>query len=192
MDKEVIMNRKVFLAIMLFMALGMIGLLGQPASTQGPEGAVLTGVWSWHVVLPPAMFGPNAGMPSVVTFHNDGTVFWSDGLAFGGLPLAYGPYTYTPFYGVWERTGPHEFRLTFLPCASTGQMDYSPASCAYGRSSLLQMILTISPGRITWITLACPTPLTCPNPLTAPNASWVPWPTGPISFHAARISVVPY
>ncbi len=146
------MKRKVFLAAAFFLALGAIGLLGQPASTQGPNGAVLTGVWSWRCILPPAMFGPNAVMPSVVTFHNDGTVLWSDGLAFGGLPLAYSPYTYTPFYGEWERTGPHEFRLTCFVHALLQVRWSTRQHCARtSRSSLLQMILTISPGRITWI-----------------------------------------
>ena len=41
------MKRNVFLAAALFLALGMIGLVGQPASTQGPEGAGLAGGWSW-------------------------------------------------------------------------------------------------------------------------------------------------
>ena len=186
------MKRYALLASALFLALGMIGLLGQHVSTQGPEGAVLTGVWSWRCVLPPAMFGPNTVLPSVVTFQNDGTVLWSDGLAFGGLPLAYSPYTYTPFHGEWERTGPHEFRLTCF------------AMRFYRSDGVLTSIVRVR-SEFTFAddfdhiagtnhvdTLACPTPLTCPDPLLAPAASWVPWPTGPISFHAARISVVPY
>ena len=190
------MKRKVFLAGALFMALGMIGLLGQPASTQGPEGAVLTGVWYWQCVLPPAMFGPNAVVPSLYTFHNDGTVTASNSLAFGGLPLAYSPYTYTPFYGVWERTGPHEFTMTILSL----RFYRTPGDFAGILSGILRSRTTITfaddfdhlAGTEHVDSLACPTPLTCPDPLLAPAASWVPWPTGPISFHAARISVVPY
>ncbi|OGD18119.1 MAG: hypothetical protein A2W03_14705 [Candidatus Aminicenantes bacterium RBG_16_63_16] len=189
------MKRKVFLAAALFLVLGVMGLHGQQAATQGPEGAVLTGVWHWQNVMPPAMFGPNAVLPSLLTFHNDGTVMCSDSLAFGGLPLAYSPYTYTPFYGVWERTGPHEFIATWLSL----RFFRTPGDLAGNLAGIVRARAQFTfaddfdhiAGTIHLDGLACPTPLTCPDPM-APDALWVPFAMGELSFHAARISVVPY
>ena len=185
------MKRKVFLAAALFLAFGVMGLHGQQAATQGPEGAVLTGVWSWQCVLP--VFGPDAVMPSLVTFNKDGTVLWSDGLFFGGLPTVYGlSFTYTPYHGVWERTGPHQFRLTAY-ALRFNRSDGVIAGIARVRTNFtFADDFDHIAGTNHVDTLACPTPLTCPDPLTAPESSWVPWPINPISFHAARISVVPY
>ena len=189
------MKRKVLLAAALSLALGMIGMFSQPATAFGQEGAVMTGVWYWQNVMPPAMFGPNAVLPSLLTFHNDGTVMCSDALAFGGLPLGYNPYTYTPFYGAWERTGAHAFTATWLSLRffrTPG--DFAGILAGIVRS---RAVFTFAEdfdhiaGTMYLDVLACPTPLTCPDPL-ATDALWVPFAMGEISFHAARVSVVPY
>jgi len=185
------MKRKVFLAAALFLALGTIGLLSQQAVSQGPNGAVMTGVWYWQNVMPPTIFGPNAVLPSVLTFHNDGTVFCSDALAFGGLPVPYNLYTYTTFYGVWERTGSHAFTSTWLSL----RFDRATGNLAGIVRARAQFTFADDfdhiAGTIHLDGLVCPTPLTCPDPL-APGAVWVPFATGELSFHAARVSVLPY
>jgi hypothetical protein len=182
------MRRNVFLAAALLLALGTIGLLSQPAKAYGQEGAVMTGVWYWQNDVSPGI------LPSVLTFHNDGTVFCSDALAFGGVPTAMNPFNYTPFYGVWKRTGPHEYTATWL-------------SLPFDRATgLLAGIVRVRAkfafvgdfdhfeGTMTGEALFSDTtspffPLNCPDPL-APDAAWTPmW---NVSFHAARVSVVPY
>ena len=186
------MKRKFFLAAALFIALGMIGLLSHPATAFGQEGAVMTGVWSWQNTMPSAWFGPDAVLPSVLTFHNDGTTVCSDGIAFGGLPLAYNGFCYTPFQGVWERTGPHEFTATWLSLRfdrTTGVLDgFARARAKFKFSTdfdhiagtLYMDFLRSSAG-----------PLKVPDPL-APDAIWVPSALGELQIKAARVSVVPY
>ena len=190
------MKGKVFLAAALFLALGTIGIISLPATANGQEGAVMTGVWYWQNV-----FGSGV-LPSLLTFHNDGTVFCSDALAFGGIPQAYGgTYTYTPFYGVWERTGPHAYRATWLALRFYRA---DPATGITPATGLLAGIVRARAqftfaddfdhiaGTIYLDVLPCSNPLACPDPLSAPASSWVLMPSGVISFHAARVSGVPY
>jgi hypothetical protein len=182
------MNRKVFLAAALFIALGMIGLLGQPATTQGPEGAVMTGVWYWQNV-----FGPGV-LPSILTFHNDGTVLCSDALAFGGIPD--NPFTLTPLYGVWERTGPQEYTATWLclcfyrtaPLGMLAGIVRSRANFAFA-GDFDHIAGTMSVDLLLSDYTSDLFPLNCPDPL-APDAAWASWTT--LNFTAARVSVVPY
>lgn len=185
------MKRNVFLATALFLALGTIGLLGQPATVQGPEGAVLTGVWYWQNVL-------GAGvLPSLLTFHQDGTVSCSDALAFGGIPPTMNPYTLTPFYGVWERTGPHAYTATWLSVAFYRAAPLTGFLAGIVRSranfAFVDDFSHIAGTMFVEVLLSDKTsplfPLNCPDPL-APSAAWAPWTT--LSFHAARVSVVPY
>jgi hypothetical protein len=177
------MKRQVFFGGALLLALGMIGLLSFSATSSGQEGAVMTGVWYWQNVMADGV------LPSLLTFHNDGTVTCSDALAFGGIPATMNPFTLTPFYGVWERMGPLEYTATWL-------------SLAFSRGTGILSGIVRSRANFTFAAdfdhiagtmfvdlLVCPSFLTCPDPLE-PTAVWAPWTT--LSFHAARISVVPY
>jgi hypothetical protein len=196
------MRRKVLFAAALFLALGVIGLLGQqgrPVSSQDrgdQEGAVLTGVWYWQNNLD--MYFVGAVLPSILTFHEDGTVSCSDALAFGGTPTNMN--RYTPFYGVWERRGHHEFMATFL----TLRFDTTLGNILVGVGrSRVKFEFTSDfdhfAGTMHLDFLPCPAGpygfLMCPNPLLAKDTDWQPWSlTSPsdYSFKAARVSVVPY
>jgi hypothetical protein len=191
------MNRKVFLAGVLFLALGVIGLLGQQASTQGSDGATLAGSWYFETVLP-----NNMGLcPSVVIFHSDGTVSASGCVALGGLVTNH--YLYTPFQGVWERIGPHEFKATLY------SLRFDPA---LGASAGVPSLVVAVARKIDYFSfagdfdhfagtsymqvLSCPSPPTCPDPQTAPESAWTsfnpPTPSNPnvtiLGIYAARIT----
>jgi len=183
------MKGKAFLAAALFLALGVIGLPGQVASTQGPEGAVLTGTWYWETVM-----GPNLALPSVLVFHSDGTVVASGGIAFGGVPT--NPYRYTPFQGLWERMGPHEFRATLYSLRFDGASGLLVGVARKRTEFSFAGDFDRFVGTMRLDVLPCLTPATCPDPLSAPDTAWQPFnpPPAPAeaSIHAARISVVPY
>ena len=185
------MKRNVILAAAIFLALGVIGLLSQSGTAYGQEGAVLTGVWYWQNNVTGGI------LPSVLTFHNDGTVFCSDALAFGGLPVARNPFTYTPFYGVWQRTGPHAYTATWLsvPFYRADPLTGLVAGIVRVRANFAfaddfdHFSGTMIGEALFSDTTSASFPLNCPDPL-APDAQWAPmW---NVSFHAARVSVVPY
>jgi hypothetical protein len=185
------MKRKVLLAGGLFLALGVIWLLSQPAQpsfSQGPEGAVLTGTWYWETVM-----GPGLVLPFVLVFHNDGTCIASGGIAFGGTPT--NPYRYTPFQGVWERTDPHEFRATFYSLRFDGTTGLLVAVARKRVQFWFAGDFDHFAGTMRLDVLPCATPLTCPDPLLAADADWQPFnpPPAPSEapIHAARISCVP-
>jgi len=188
------MKRKVLLAGALFLVLGVIGLVSQQ-DRSGPQGAVLTGVWYWQNLMPSPPLPPGLILPSVLTFHNDGTVFCSDALAFGGI--SNNPNRYTPFYGVWERMGPNEFRATWLTLRFDG---LTGMLLGIGRSRAkfaFSSDFDNFEGTMHLDFLPCVggNPFMCPDPLLAQDSDWQPWSlTSPsdYSFKAARISVVPY
>jgi len=177
------MKRKVFLAGVLFLSLGVIGLLSQRASSQGPEGAVMTGVWYWQTIM-----GSGLALPSVLVFHSDGTVVASGGIAFGGTPT--NPYRYTPFQGVWERTGPHEFRATFLSLRFDGTTGLLVGVARKRTQFWFTEDFDHFAGTMHLEVLPCTTPLTCLDPL-APDANWQDWAVG-VPIKAVRVSCVPY
>jgi hypothetical protein len=181
---EVLMKRKVLLSGTLFLALGVIGLLGQQASTQGQEGAVLTGTWYWETVMP-----TGGVLPSVLVFHSDVTVVASGGIAFGGVPT--NPYRYTPFQGVWERMGPHEFRATFYSLRFDGASGLLVGVARKRTKFWFAGDFDHFVGTMLLDVLPCASPVTCPDPLSAPPALWQPF-TPVLSIHAARANVVPY
>jgi len=185
------MKRHVFLAVVLFLALAVIGLLSRPAAADGQEGAGLTGVWSWRNYLP--VFGPipaGSSLPSMVVFHQDGTGLCSDALAFGGFSL--NPNNYTPLYGVWERTGPHEFAVTFY-CLRFNGSTRELIGFARARANLAFSGDFDHVAGILYMDFLDSTagPLMVPDPLT-PGATWTPSAFGPLNFEAVRVSVVPY
>ncbi|OGD18637.1 MAG: hypothetical protein A2W03_08565 [Candidatus Aminicenantes bacterium RBG_16_63_16] len=189
MSEEDKMKRKALLAGALFLSFGVIGLLGQIASTQGPEGAVLTGTWYWETVMP-----TGGALPSVLVFHSDGTVVASGGIAFGGTPTNI--FRYTPFQGVWERIGPHEFRATFYSLRFDGASGLLVGVARKRTQFWFVGDFDHFAGTMRLDVLPCTSPVTCPDPLSAPVDAWQPFnpPPAPteVSIHAARISSVPY
>jgi hypothetical protein len=192
------MKRKVLFAGVLFLALGVIGLLSQKATSQdrdNREGAVLTGVWFWQNSLD--FFYPGASIPAFLAFHNDGTSTGAWGIAFGGLPTPYVTSTTNPIYGVWERTGPHEFRGTWWTMRfdrATGIL----AGIVRARANFaFAGDFDHFAGTVHMDFLPCTggNPLYCPNPLLAKDTDWVAWsPFFPADYNikAARMSSVPY
>jgi len=171
--------------------LGATGLISLSASSQGQEGAVLTGSWYFETVLP-----NNAGLcPSVMVFHSDGTVMASGCIALGGLPT--NPYRYTPFQGVWERTGPHEFKATFYSLRFDGT-----TALLVGVARKIDYIwfngdFDHFAGTSHMSVLSCPAPPMCPDPQSAPESAWRsfnPDPNNPnatvtiLGIYAERIS----
>ncbi len=200
------MKRKILFAGMFILVLAVTVLLSQQrqpafsqdqeASVQWGKGAVLTGSWFWQIDL--GFFVTGATLPSLVIFHNDGTGSCSDSVAFGGVP--WNAYRYIPFSGVWERTGPREFKATFL----TLRFDTTQGNMlvGIGRS---RATFKFTPdfdhiaGTMHMDFLPCPAGpysfLMCPNPLLAQESDWKQWSaTMPsnFSFTGTRVSNVPY
>lgn len=182
------MKRKLTLAGTLFLASGMILLLSQPVYAQESGGAILTGVWYWENMLPAAMFGAGAHLPSILIFHNDGTAFCSDALAFGGA--SFNPCTYTPFYGKWERIGPHGFTVTCLSLRfKEGTLiGFARAVTEFAFSGDFDHIE--GELRMEFLDSAAG-PLMVPDPLD-PAAVWTPSAMPPLKIKAGRVGVVPY
>ena len=109
-------------------------------------------------------------IPTLVTYHVDGTITGSDGTMFGAVPTA--TIRVSPLHGVWERTGFQSIGGTSLYLvfnASGGLM-------AVGRArSSLQFADDFESfqGKLFVETLPCNAgpPLSCPDPLD-PAANW--------------------
>jgi hypothetical protein len=203
---EGIMKRKVLFVGMFILVLAVTMLLSQQrqpafsqdqeASVQWGKGAVLTGFWHWQINMD--LFFPGAVLPSLVTFHNDGTGGCSDSVAFGGTPT--NVYRYTPFQGVWERIGPHKFALTFMALRFDTTKNNVLVGIARSRATIsFSTDFDHLEGTMHMDFLPCPDNpygfLMCPNPLLAAEGDWQPWNPGmPSDFNikAARVSNVPY
>ena len=124
------------------------------------------GTWVWRTHTP-----SGAALPTLVTYHQDGTIAGSDFSMFGGTVSNLARRA-TPLNGVWERTGPRTIGGTCLYLvfdASTNLL------IGFGRA---RSALEFTPGdfdqfegRMFVDFLACPTPSTCPDPLDQ-SAAW--------------------
>ena len=132
-------------------------------------------------------------IPTLVTYHVDGTITGSDGTMFGAMPTA--TIRLTPFHGVWERTGFQSIGGTsfYLVFNATGGLS------ALGRvRSSLQFADDFESfqGKMFVEMLPCTQglPVTCPDPLD-PAAKWVvATPTQPkdgFPVTAVRVARVP-
>ena len=132
-------------------------------------------------------------IPTVVTYHVDGTITGSDGTMFGVTPSA--TTRLTPFHGVWERTGFQSIGGTsfYLVFSATGGL------IAVGRvRSSLQFADDFESfqGKMFVEMLPCTQgpPVGCPDPLD-PAAKWVlATPTQPkdgFPVSAVRVARVP-
>ena len=164
------------IAVALLLA-GSVSPLAAPG-----EGANITGTW-WLV----GQYGPGMTLPTLVTYHADGTSAASDSIMFGGIPGF--PFKITPLHGVWKRTGPGQFGVTSL------MLGFDPATnmlVAIGRARAdirFDGDFDHLAGMLYGELLFCPTPFSCPNP-TDPAAPWITT-TPPVPFTAIRVRRVP-
>ncbi len=152
--------------ILLTVAVLLVGGLTAPVAS-GRFPATLVGTWYLASGL-----GAGATLPSLVTYHRDGTLGYTDALMFGGVPQL--PMKVSPFLGVWRATGPRRFGGTGLGLL------FDPATnmmvgFVRSRSSLR---FDVNPGRVVgniYIeTTMCPSQFTCPDP-TDPAVVWTPY-----------------
>lgn len=130
------------------------------------------GTWVWQTTYPSGNV-----IPTMVTYHIDGTITASDGTMFRVQPSA--TTRATPMQGVWERTSWQSLGGTslYLTFNATGGLT------AWGRArSSLQFADDFDhfQAKMFVETLPCASgpPVTCPNPQDA-AAKWVPVPNLP-------------
>jgi hypothetical protein len=144
----------------------------------------VAGTWVFVTAM-----GPGMTLPGMATFHEDGTVVYTDATMFGASPI---PFKVAPFQGVWQMTGKNRFGGT-----SIGLL-FDPATgmvVGFGRArSALRF--DGSPSRVVgtlYLEMAsCPTPVTCPDP-TDPEVTWYPLgdPVNGFPVVLSRVSRVP-
>lgn len=143
----------------------------------------------WGTWVHQMQMGPGMKMPALVTLNIDGTFTGAPGLMFGGVPDA--TVTFTPVFGVWQRTGWQNIASTSLIMVfdrksgllagfwrSRSSLDFSDDFNSYTGTEFLEQ-------------LTCTSPLTCPDPLD-PKAAWEPVTGMPASFpiSGARVELV--
>ena len=161
-------------------------LLISPSAVNGADNWSVVGTWVvWSEIQ------PGSRVPSLHTYHQDGTITSSDVFSFGGLPGV--PIRNTPLYGVWEKTKPNAYACTYL------SLVYDAASSLFIGFLRARAELSFTgndtneiPAAIHIDFLSCQTPVSCPDP-KAPDAAWMPLPGFPSTFKATatRLSLVP-
>jgi hypothetical protein len=169
---------------LVLLAVLLLGGLAVPAASELWR-PTLTGTWYFATGV-----GPGAAVPAVATFHDDGTVVYSDALTYGGVPLF--PVKFTPFLGVWRMTGFGKFGGT-----SVGLMFDPTTNVIVGleraRSALrFDRDLGHVVGTIYLETAMCTGPFACPDP-TDPAVVWTPVgdPVNGFPVTLSRLSRVP-
>lgn len=157
-----------------------------PSTAECENHRSLAGTWIvW------ADIQPGVRVPSLHTYHSDGTVTLSDVFMFGGLPGI--PIRATPMHGVWEKTGRTTFTTTNL------SLVYDAASSlligftrARAEVSFMEKDADRVSGTVYVEFLQCSSPVACTDP-QAPGAAWMPFPGMPASFQvtATRLDPVP-
>jgi hypothetical protein len=173
----------------LMMTLALVAIVGASrADASAPErytAATLAGTWMLSTEI-----GPEAALPSFVTYAADGTLVYADALMFGGVELL--PMKAGPFFGVWERTGPRDFGGT-----SVGLL-FDPTTNEVVAIARARSALHVAPGGAhasgtIFLEMApCPTPVSCPDPAD-PDVSWIPFgdPVNGFTVSLSRIVRVP-
>ena len=162
-----------------------------PAQAQNAD-TQFTGSWIHYLNASGLPSGPY--LPTLITFHSDGTMTASSGLMFGSPSMPFAPLRYSPIHAVWEKSGPKAIAVTSL------FFSFDPE----GRMTGFQrnrIVLELAGDRNTysgWLfldSLACPSGVfSCPNPLD-PTASWTPnanMPQGGYQVTGYRLKVVDY
>jgi hypothetical protein len=163
-----------FLLPIVILVMAAAPLSAQPA---GPMSAPRVagqpwGTWYWVTDIS-AMTGINGtSLPTVVTFHEDGTLACAEGNSFGGFPGA--GLVYSGGLGTWEKERRGTFnatRLGFVFDKASGVLKgISRSRFAFQYAGRFDEIT----GTLFVETLPCSTgPMTCPDPLD-PDAVWMP------------------
>ena len=153
--------RRAFFATVLSIAVAGAWLALAGTTTASPEHERFQpwGTWAWSTQRP-----VGGALPALITYNKDGTLTGSDGVMYGlNYPPAVIATKESGLHGVWERTGPHEFRGTSLWL----QFDPNGNAIGWGRSrSDLEFVDADHITGTMWLdSLPCPTPFTCPDPV---------------------------
>ena len=155
-------------------ALAVLLLAATNAFTSAPPivAAQPWGSWYWLTDLSAVVF-PGANLPTVISFHPDGTFMCSEGNTFGGYEGA--TELNSTNNGTWVRMGANSFRATrlgFVFDKGTGVLTgISRSRFSFhfvgNKSDQIEGTLFVE-------TLSCNgNPFGCPDPLD-PNAVWTP------------------
>jgi len=174
-------------------------LLAAPAIQAGPPPWIPTiaGTWYFSTSLA-AVTGPGTTVPGMATFHEDGTLVYTDALMFGmGAKLGFAV-KIAPYHGVWRMTGKNKFGgtgigLLFAPAPGTTAPDVVVGFIRSRSELRYDGSLSRIVGTIYIETTMCETgPLSCPDP-TDPDVVWVPFgdPVQGFPVALSRVSRVP-
>jgi hypothetical protein len=150
--------------------------LPAPARAQDAD-TQFKGSWIHYLNASGLPSGPY--LPTLITFHADGTMNASSSLMFGSPAMPAAPLRYSPIHAVWEKIGPKSIAVTslFFSFDPDGRMT------GYQRN---RIVLELGDDRDTYTGLLYLDALpcgaigvfSCPNPLD-PTASWMPNPNMP-------------
>jgi len=153
-----------------------------PSAGNAADTQTLAGTW---VVWAEIQSGVR--VPTLHTYHSDGTITSSDVLSLGGLPG--NPFRITPMHGVWERTGPSVFATTSLFLVYDAS---SSLLIGFGRARTTLSFAKDDPDQASGTAkaefLLCLSPFACPDPQAA-DAAWVSFPGFPPSLPATATRV---
>ena len=183
--------RRVLLPIVI-LVMAAAPLCAQPA---GPVSAPRVagqpwGTWYWVTDISAATGINGSTLPTVITFHEDGTLACAEGNSFGGFPGAV--LVYSAGLGTWEKERRGTFRATrlgFVFDKATGVLK------GIGRSRFTFKYagdFDQITGTLFVETLPCSTgPMFCPDPFD-PDAVWTPAsPPGGFPATATRMNALP-
>ena len=177
----------------VILALLVAPLYAQPATQTSKTGppAQPWGTWYWVTDISGVTGMTGSSLPTVISFHEDGTFACAEGNSFGGVPNA--TFVYTTGLGTWVRMGGGAIafeatRLGFVFDKASGILK------GIGRSRFTFRFagdFEHITGTLFVETLSCAAPIFCPDPLD-PDATWVPTsPPGGFSGTAMRVHAIP-
>lgn len=163
-----------------------------PSQAQNSDNQ-FTGSWVHYLNATGLESGPY--LPTLITFHADGTMNASSSLMFGSPAMPAAPLRYSPIHAVWEKIGRKSIAVTSL------FFSFSPEGRLIGYQRN-RIVLQLSRDRDTYTGLLYLDALPCgaigvfdcPNPLD-PSADWTPnpnMPPGGYQVTGYRIKVVAY
>ena len=165
--------------------------LAVPSQAQNSDNQ-FTGSWIHYLNATGSETGPY--LPTLITFHADGTMNASSSLMFGSPAMPAAPLRYSPIHAVWEKIGRKSIAVTSL------FFSFSPEGLMTGYQRN-RIVLQLSRDRDTYTgllyldVLPCANGVfSCPDPLD-PSADWTPnpnMPPGGYQVTGYRIKVVAY
>ncbi len=159
--------------LILFCAAALGLAFATPAADAQTSRSIWSGHWGqvWGTFYFLTTYPNGNVIPTLVTYHVDGTITGSDGTMFGAMPTA--TVRITPLHGIWERTGFQSIGGTSLYLV----FNAAGGLTAVGRArSSLQFADDFESfqGKMFVEMLSCTAgpPVSCPDPLD-PAAKWV-------------------